>query len=374
MGDDVQTVLVPLGDRACSIHIGRGLLSLGADHLRQLGLPRRGIVVSDENVWPLHGPRLMQPLNAAGFDFDAITVPAGESSKSQEQASRLYDHLAVRRHTRDEPIIALGGGMVGDLAGFVAATWMRGVPLIQCPTTTEAAIDASVGGKTALNHPAGKNLIGAFHQPRTVLVDLDCLATLSDRDFRAGLAESVKHALIADEAFFAWQGAHAQAILSREPAAMAWLIRRNCEIKAAIVAADERETDATSVGRAALNAGHTIGHALELEPALDLRHGEAIALGLSAELDLAVRCIGLADDTRKRVIDLLAGFGLPQRIPADAGLADRIVQRAELDKKNRDGGIHFVLIPRIGEAIRFTGASDAAIAQTLRLIIGPVCD
>ena len=283
-----------LPGRAYPIDIGPGALGRIGERLRGRCEAGRATLITDTNVGPLYGEKAASSLDAAGFEVVVLTVPAGDASKSTARAGLLYDELAGRRHGRWEPVVALGGGMVGDLAGFVAATWQRGVPFVQCPTTVEADVDAGVGGKTAVNHPAGKNLIGVFHQPVLVCIDTDCLGTLGGRDFRAGLAESVKHAVIRDAAFFDWHEARRAEILGREPTVVLELIRRNCENKAAVVVADEREACRDGVGRAALNFGHTIGHAIEAQTGYTLRHGEAVSLGMVASMDLAARLCGFS--------------------------------------------------------------------------------
>ncbi|MBN2563608.1 MAG: 3-dehydroquinate synthase [Phycisphaerae bacterium] len=351
MGDGVVSVDVDLPGRAYPIHIGPGLLRRLGERLRERCGASRATIVTDANVGPLYAEKLVGALEASGFESAVLTVPAGDGTKSLRQVGLLYDDLAKRQHGRMEPVIALGGGMVGDLAGFVAATWLRGVPLVQCPTTVVADVDAGVGGKTAVNHPAGKNLIGAFHQPLLVCVDTDCLATLGGRDFCAGLAESVKHAVIRDEDFFDWQEAHAGEILAQDSPAVGELIRRNCENKAAVVAADERETQARGVGRAALNFGHTIGHAIEAQSRYELRHGEAVSLGMVAAMELAVTHCGFSDEERARVESLLAAFRLPVRAPRPIDVAD-ILGRLGVDKKVRDRVVRFVLPTRIG-AVRW---------------------
>lgn len=363
------TVAVQLSERSYSIHIGAGLLDeLGALVRARGSAARRATVVTDSNVGPLYADRLLTSLAGAGFAATLMTIPAGEPSKSLAIASELYDALAEGCHARDEPILALGGGVVGDVTGFVAATWQRGVPLVQCPTTVEADVDASVGGKTAVNHAAGKNLIGAFHQPALVCIDSACLATLGERDYRAGLAESVKHAIIADEEFFGWHEKHTAAILAHDDGALVQLIRRNCEIKAAVVAADEREASTTGVGRAALNFGHTIGHALEAESAFGFRHGEAVALGMTAAMELAVRLARFPVALRDRAESLLAVLGLPTRLdrPIDAGA---IIARLASDKKSSGGRVRFVLPSGIG-SLEWAEPSGEDIRAGLARLMG----
>jgi 3-dehydroquinate synthase len=370
MGADTAIVEVNLPGRAYSINIGAGTIGQLGSSLRSLSAARRAAIITDSNVGPLYGQALADSLAAAGFDLVTLTVPAGELSKSLQQAERLYDRLADRRAGRGDPIIALGGGVVGDLAGFVAATWLRGVPLVQCPTTLEADIDAGVGGKTAVNHPCGKNLIGAFHQPMLVCIDVDCLRTLSDRDYRAALAESVKHALIAGEEFFHWHEDHAEAVLRRDPEILRELIRRNCQIKASVVIEDEREAATRTIGRAALNLGHTIGHALEAQFEYSLRHGEAVSLGLIAALDLAVRHTGFSEVNRRRTEALLGLLELPIRCPAALDVPD-LLSRITLDKKNRHQALRFVSLQRIGAPRWLDEPDEASIQQAIDRIATP---
>lgn len=348
MSTSPVTVRVNLPQRAYDLLIGHGLLhGLG----RQVALrcpAMRAAIVTDSNVGPLYLDAAIQSLQAAGIAATQIVVPTGEASKSLNQLSELLDVLASHHHARDEPIIALGGGVVGDLAGFAAAIWLRGVPFVQCPTSLEAMIDASVGGKTGINQTAGKNLIGAFYQPRLVCIDPACLSTLSPRDYTAALAESVKHAVIADPAFLAWHEAHVQDLRAQQAETVCALIERNCRIKARYVEKDEREEAEKGVGRAALNFGHTIGHAIEAVSSYSLRHGEAVSLGMIVALDLSVRGCGLSDVNRCRVEALLAVLGLPVKcaVPLDM---DELRARLGADKKVRDQRVRFVVTPKLGE-------------------------
>lgn len=370
MDDETATVEVNLPGREYAIEIGRGVIGRLGTRLRGLTAASQAMVVTDSNVGPLYSQGLLDSLAAAGFDADVATVPAGDVSKSLRQAAALYDRLADRRHGRQDPIIALGGGMVGDLSGFVAATWMRGVPFVQCPTTLEADIDAAVGGKTALNHPTGKNMIGAFHQPMRVLIDLDCLRSLSDRDYRAGLAESIKHAVIRDGTFLDWHEENVEAILRRETAIVRELIRRNCQIKAAVVVEDEREDATKGVGRAALNFGHTIGHAIEALCDYELRHGECVAIGMVAALDLAVRHCGFPNADRDRTVSLLAAVGLPIRLSRPMDVS-RLFDRMQCDKKAHHQQMRFVLPSDTGEMQWFEPPSTESIRPSLDRILGP---
>ena len=357
-------VRVDLPGRAYRILIGEDELDRLGEHVAARIKSTRATIVTDDIVGPLYLNRAVAGMKRGGFEAHAITVPAGEHSKSWVELSRIHDELAARQHGRDEPIVALGGGVVGDLAGFAAATWNRGVPFVQCPTTLEAQIDASIGGKTAINHAAGKNLIGAFHQPSVVCIDVSCLGTLSDRDFIAGLAESIKHAIICDPAFFAWHEASGKRMLDREPAAIIEMVRRNCEIKARVVEQDERESATDGVGRAALNFGHTIGHAIEAQAAYALRHGEAVALGMIAEMDLAVRRCGLAAADRDRAITLIAGAGLPTRSTAPIDTAD-VISRLGTDKKTRGQMVRYVVPRHIGQVTWLEGVTEDELRHAI---------
>lgn len=357
-------VLIPY--RAYDIHIDAGGLGRVGAALTAQCPSTLATIISDETVAPLYADRLGQSLVESGIEYTLLTIPPGEASKSLDMASQLYDELAAGRHARTAPIIALGGGVVGDLAGFVAATWHRGVPFVQCPTTLEAMIDAAVGGKTAVNHRMGKNLIGAFHQPLFVMVDPDTLATLAHRDFTAALAESVKHAVISGEPFLAWHEQNTPALLRRDVACMAELIRRNCEIKAGIVVADEREQSSTVVGRAALNFGHTLGHALESASDYALRHGEAVALGMVGEMELAVRCNGFLDADRLRVERLMDSLGLPLRW----GIEDVLLVYENLfaDKKALADRLRFAVPRGLGNMAWLDGAAKDDILHSIQRI------
>ncbi|HSW45903.1 MAG TPA: 3-dehydroquinate synthase, partial [Phycisphaerae bacterium] len=300
-------------------------------------------------VGPLYAEKAESSLRQAGFEPTVFTVPAGESSKSLETAARIYDALAAARIDRACPALSLGGGVVGDLAGFIAATWMRGIPFAQCSTTIEANVDASVGGKTAVNHTSGKNMIGAFYQPRFVLIDPDVLATLSERDFRAGLAESIKHAVIRDAAFFDWHERHADAMRQRRLEHLPELFERNVRIKAAIVAADEREVTGE---RALLNFGHTVGHAIETAMTRrgdPWRHGEAVAVGMVAAAEISVAAGRLDRASAERIVSIIERTGLPASAPLrDA--SDELRKLMALDKKVAAGELRLVLADTIGQA------------------------
>jgi 3-dehydroquinate synthase len=329
---------VELGERSYPIVIGSALLGGGFD----LGEHLAGedcLVVSNETVAPLYLDRLREDLE--GRSVQSISLPDGEAWKTLDTVSRVLDSLVAARANRDTTVIALGGGVVGDIAGFAAACYMRGVALIQVPTTLLAQVDSSVGGKTGVNHSEGKNLIGAFHQPRIVLIDTDTLGTLPDRELSAGLAEVIKHAAIADVGFFAWLEENIGALRQRDAGALAHAIRRCCEIKARVVAEDEREHGR----RALLNFGHTFGHAIEhCQGYGEWLHGEAVAAGMM----MAARFSCLPEADIARLDALITAAGLPTAPPA-AG-ADAMREAMGLDKKARGGRLRFILLRALGDA------------------------
>ena len=359
----MQTLQVQLGRRSYPSLIGSGLLAEWGAVLASRVAPARAALISDSTVAGLYGQRALDSLAGAGFSPTLITVKPGEASKSLEVAANLYDRLAEIRLERRCPIIALGGGVVGDLAGFVAATWLRGVPFVQVPTTLEADIDASVGGKTAVNHPSGKNLVGTFHQPLAVVIDVACLRTLDQRDVRAGLAESVKHGVIRDAAFFTWQQERVREIAELDEQVFAELIRLNCRIKAEVVALDEREQGV----RAILNFGHTVGHAIESECRFQLRHGECVGLGMLAANHIAVGRGLLDPSSAEQVSDLLERLGLPMRLPQPIA-AEPLIQRMQLDKKVVGGKVRFVLAERIGQVLLVDDVSRDEIVRAIATV------
>ena len=303
-------------------------------------------------------------MGAAPWKGETITFPSGERSKTRDSWARLTDTLMERGFGRDSGIIALGGGVTGDLAGFVAATYMRGIPYLQVPTTLLAMLDASVGGKTGVDTPQGKNLVGAFHPPAAVIADPRTLTTLPDRDYRAGLAEAVKHGLIADRAYFEWMEINATALGSRGLDTLTQLIRRSVEIKAEVVSGDERE----SGRRAILNAGHTVAHALEQASGYTLPHGEAVALGLVVECELAEQLGVATAGLRKRVAGLLGRLGLPQQLPPRLE-RNAVLGSMSADKKNRGGQIHFALAAQLGEMHRGAGWTTPVPAEAIQAAI-----
>lgn len=350
-------VNLPGGGYAIRIITG-GLDELGT-FVRRLLLGDRCLVVTDANVAALYGERAVATLRRSGLNAAIAVVPPGEESKSLAVAETLYSKAIDCGLDRRSPIVAVGGGVVGDLAGFVAATYMRGVPFIQVPTTLLAQVDSSVGGKVAVNHPAGKNLIGAFYQPRLVVADPGVLATLPARELATGLAEVVKHGIIADAVFFAWLEANSTAVLARETGAMAEIILRSCEIKAAVVEEDEKESGLRMI----LNFGHTIGHAVEAATGFALTHGEAVAVGMHGAARLS-SLLGLCGpETVAAVTALLTRFGLPIAAPG-CRAADLLAYLAR-DKKSLDGAVNWVLLGDIGRVVVRNDVPEAAVRQVL---------
>ena len=359
-----EVVRVELGARSYEIHVGRGLLERGAALAAPLLAERRVFVVTDDVVADLHAARLEAGFAAAGVDVHRIVLPAGERTKTWAELGRLLDRLLDLRPERRSILVALGGGVVGDIAGLAASLLLRGVDFVQAPTTLLAQVDSAVGGKTAVDAPQGKNLIGSFHQPRLVLCDLDALATLPQRELAAGYAEIVKYGLLGDAAFFAWCEANAAALLAGDAAARAHAVAESCRAKARVVGADEREAGQ----RALLNLGHTFGHAFEAAMGFDdgLLHGEAVALGMCMAFDLSVS-LGLCPPTdAARVRAHVAAAGLPVTLPQGAWSIDRLLALMAQDKKAR-GGLTFVLARGIGAAFV---AHDVPAEPVRRLLAG----
>lgn len=354
-----HTLNVALGERAYPIWIGPGILD---DHARWRAAirGRHALVVTNATVAPLYLDRTLAGLG--DLATASLVLPDGEAYKTLECCAQVFDALAALKANRDACLVALGGGVIGDLAGFAAATWMRGVDFIQIPTTLLAQVDSSVGGKTGVNLAAGKNLVGAFHQPRAVVIDTGTLATLPPREYRSGLAEVVKYGAIGDAEFFAWLEANAAALAARDDAAVGEAIAKSCAHKAGVVARDEREDGE----RALLNFGHTFGHALETSAGYGtLLHGEAVAIGmvlaarLSAELGRAP-----AADTQ-RLERLLAALGLPTALPPGHD-AQHLLALMRLDKKNLSGRLRLILWHGIGDAQIVPDVDEGAIGNVLR--------
>jgi len=361
----MQTVRVALGERAYPIHIGSGLLGR-VDLLLPHLAAKRVAIVSNTTVAPIYLDRVAGPLDAAGVRVTKVLVPDGESHKDWATLNLVFDGLLRTRCDRQTTVIALGGGVIGDLAGFAAATFMRGMPFIQMPTTLLAQVDSSVGGKTGINHPLGKNMIGAFHQPQLVLADVTTLDTLPPRELAAGLAEVIKHGLILDAAFFDWLEANMERLVARDPEALTHAIRRSVEIKAEIVARDERETG----DRALLNFGHTFGHAIEAGLGFGTwLHGEAIGAGMVMAADLSRRLGHLRERDVDRVKSLVARAGLP--IVAPALGPDRYLDLMSFDKKAQGGRVRFILLKRLGNAYVRAEAPADPLTETLAACTQP---
>jgi len=354
----MQPLVVDLGARAYPIHVGSEVIDrsdLYVPHLAGLQV----LVVTDPAVADLYLDRVLRALG--NREVASLVLAGGEAGKTLDAASRIIDALVERRFNRSAAVVALGGGVVGDVAGFAAAVYQRGIRYMQIPTTLLSQVDSSVGGKTGVNHPKGKNLVGAFHQPVCVIADTGALATLSDRELRAGLAEVIKYGVLWDGAFFDWIEANLDGLLARDEGLLARSVRRSCEIKAQVVSQDERETGV----RARLNLGHTFGHAIEagMEYGHWL-HGEAVAAGTGMAVDLAARMGWISAADAARVQALVRRAGLPDRGPA-ALSPDDFLRLMARDKKAVDGGIRLVLPRAIGETV-LTGDFDSrALAETL---------
>ena len=344
----MREVTVPLGARSYSILVGKKLLPELGRRCAALKLGQRCAIISDANVATLYAKTAEKSLRAAGFDPVLITVPAGETAKSLKTVQASYDQLAAHRLERKSFVVALGGGVVGDLAGFVAATYLRGIPFVQVPTTLLAQVDSSVGGKVGVNLRAGKNLVGAFYQPRLVLADLDTLKTLPLRELRAGLAEVIKYGIIYDAPLFARLERDLPKLLKLDAKALAEVIARCCEIKAEVVGQDETETGL----RAILNFGHTIGHALEaISRYGKYLHGEAISIGQVAAAELSSVLTGLPAADAARIADLFRRAGLPTSVQLNAREMKNLFAAIRLDKKVSGGEIKFVLAKKLGEVV-----------------------
>jgi 3-dehydroquinate synthase len=355
-------VKVSLGERSYPIQIGTNLLDGIGRECARLKLGRRCAIISDANVAPRFATKAKRALAAAGFEVILITVPAGETAKSLKTVQACYDQLAAHRLERKSFIVALGGGVVGDLAGFVAATYLRGIDFVQVPTTLLAQVDSSVGGKVGVNLSAGKNLVGAFYQPRLVLCDLDALRTLPEREFRAGLAEVIKYGIIYDARLFARLERDLPKLLRRDAKPLAEVVARCCAIKAEVVGQDETETGL----RAILNFGHTIGHAIEnISGYGKYLHGEAISIGQVAAAKLSAELTGLPESDVARIEALFQRSGLPTTIALNGGQRKKLLAAMRLDKKVSAGEIKFVLAKKIGRVVWGQRVADSLVDKVL---------
>lgn len=355
----MQTLKVELANRSYPIHIGRGLISdanLILPHLKR----KHVAIVTNTTVAPLYLDKLSQTLQAAGVTVIPIILPDGEAYKNTETLNVIYDVLLQNRCERSTTLIALGGGVIGDLTGYAAATYLRGVPFIQVPTTLLSQVDSSVGGKTGINHPLGKNMIGAFYQPQVVLADIDTLKTLPAREFSAGMAEVIKYGLIRDAGFFDWLEAHIEQLMALEEAAISEAIYRSCQNKAEVVARDEHETGE----RALLNLGHTFGHAIENAMGYGVwLHGEAVAAGTMLAADLSKRLGWLTAAEVTRIHALLSKACLPLDAPKLG--AEKYLDLMQMDKKVADGKIRLVLQQGIGKSVITSDYDAEKLKQTL---------
>lgn len=359
----IQSLQVSLGDRSYPIHIGSGVLSRDdfvAPHFKS----RKAVVVTNTTVAPLYLERLQATLAKAGVSSFPVILPDGEQFKTWETLNLIFDALLAERCERSTTLVALGGGVIGDMGGFAAACYQRGMPFIQVPTTLLSLVDSSVGGKTAINHPLGKNMIGAFYQPRLVLADISTLNTLPDRELRAGLAEVIKYGLIRDPEFYVWLEQNIDRLLARDPQALAYAVHRSCANKAEVVAADERE----SGERALLNLGHTFGHAIETGLGYgEWLHGEAVAAGTLIAAELSCRLGWLGSDVVQRIEQLFVRAGLPVVAPKLG--VERYLELMSHDKKVEDGRLRLVLLKGIGESV----VSDAAGSEQIAAAIEARC-
>jgi 3-dehydroquinate synthase len=355
----IQTLNVALGERSYPIHIGCGILSdagLITPHLKQ----KKVVVVTNTTVAPLYLAALQGALEQAGVAALPVILPDGEQYKTWETLNQIFDALLGSHCERGTTLIALGGGVIGDMGGFAAACYQRGMPFIQMPTTLLSQVDSSVGGKTAINHPLGKNMIGAFYQPRLVVADLSTLDTLPDRELKAGMAEVIKYGLIRDPEFFSWLEANVDRLMGRDKTALAYAVARSCANKAEVVAADERECGE----RALLNLGHTFGHAIETGLGYgEWLHGEAVAAGTLIAAELSLRLGWLDDKALQRVEGIFARVGLPVTGPR-LGVA-RYLELMSHDKKVVDGKLRLVLLQSIGRAVVSEAASDQLIGVAI---------
>ncbi|ENO79445.1 3-dehydroquinate synthase [Thauera sp. 63] len=357
----MRTLNVALGDRAYPIHIGRGLLDradLILPHLRT----RRVAVVTNDVVGPLYLDRLRAALEAAGVQVSAVSLPDGEAHKDWPTLNRIFDMLLAERCERSTTLIALGGGVVGDMGGFAASCYQRGMPFIQIPTTLLAQVDSSVGGKTAINHPLGKNMIGAFYQPRLVLADIDTLSTLPARELSAGLAEVIKYGLIRDAEFLGWLERNLERLVACEPDALAYAIERSCRNKAEVVAADETEQGE----RALLNLGHTFGHAIETGLGYgEWLHGEAVAAGTMMAVELSRHLGWLTEADVARVAALFERAGLPVYGPRLG--VERYLDLMAHDKKVEAGRLRLILLRSLGQGVIHGDAVPAEIGRAIEV-------
>lgn len=349
---------IDLGSRSYPIHIGSGMLEDLSLYTPAIS-GRNVLIISNDTVAPLYLERVKNTLQ--DYNVHSLNLPDGEKYKTLAVLETIYDKLLQLRFDRNCTLIALGGGVIGDMTGFAAASYQRGVGFIQIPTTLLSQVDSSVGGKTGVNHPLGKNMIGAFHQPEAVIADIDTLHTLGDRELKAGISEVIKYGLLIDRPFFDWLGTNMKSLLDRDPDALAYAIERSCQTKADIVANDEREKGQ----RALLNLGHTFGHAIETGMGYgNWLHGEAVATGMCMAADLSCRLGWISEKDRQAVTNIVELAGLPVRAPAEIGEQQFIDLMAQ-DKKVRDHTLNLVLFRAIGETVLTSDFPEEALRETI---------
>jgi len=355
----MQTLKVELGDRSYPIFIGQGLLDRGVMAPYITG--KQVLIVTNETIAPLYLSRLTATLDKQ-FNVDVVVLPDGEQYKNLDQINAIFDALLDKRHNRTTTLLALGGGVIGDMTGFAAACYQRGVSFIQVPTTLLSQVDSSVGGKTGVNHPLGKNMIGAFHQPQCVVIDTDVLNTLPEAELSAGMSEVIKYGLIYDEAFLCYLEDHIDGLMGLQPDLLEQAIFRSCEIKAEVVAQDEREGGI----RALLNLGHTFGHAIETDQGYGAwLHGEAVGAGTMMAADLSCRLGYITPSDVERIRNILEAANLPIT-PPESMSAERFVELMTVDKKVIDGSIRLVLLKAVGDAIVTSDFSPDKLQETLQ--------
>ncbi len=354
----MDKILVELGSRSYPIYIGSDLISQSELYLQHIK-SKQVVVISNETVAPLYLDTVLSQLET--FQVTTVILPDGEQFKTLDYVTRIFDELLANKFSRNATLIALGGGVIGDMGGFAAACYQRGINFIQIPTTLLAQVDSSVGGKTGVNHPLGKNMIGAFYQPQCVIADANVLDTLDDRQLSAGLAEVIKYGLIRDSEFFIWLEENMPALLARDKKALSYAIKKSCLNKAEIVSEDETETGV----RATLNLGHTFGHAIETGSGYGVYlHGEAVAIGTCQAVDLSRRKGWLTDTDVERIINLFKRCHLPTTPPNNLN-AERFIDLMSVDKKNVDGQIRVILLKKIGEATLPIGVNTEDLKETL---------
>jgi len=357
----MEKIRVELGERSYDIFMGSNILGNVGVSIQSFGLSPKVAIVSNPTVYPLYGGVVADSLKKAGFDVLTVTIPDGEEYKDLLWVEHIYNELLKAKLDRSSSLIALGGGVIGDITGFAASTYMRGISYIQVPTTLLSQVDSSVGGKTGVNHKLGKNMIGTFWQPRLVWIDVETLKTLPKREFLAGLAEVIKYGVIWDEELFSFLEVRRDEILNLDSNALRHIINRSCGIKAAVVSKDERESGLRSI----LNFGHTIGHAIETATGYgEYLHGEAVAIGMCLEARLSSMLTFIDNNTVLRIKALVDSYGLPSEMPSDIDI-EYILSSMELDKKAVAGELRFILPEKIGKVRIHKGVLEKAIRDVL---------